>query len=525
MKEYHDYVILGGGPAGIQLGYFFEKAERDYVVLERGNHAGSFFDVFPRHRQLISINKLYTGSNDSEFNLRHDWNSLLSEDLGLLFRDYDERFFPNADNFVRYVNDFVNKYGVKLTTDVRVTRVTRAGDGFSLFDAAGREYSCRCLIVATGLSRSVIPDIPGIELAECYSKVTLDREEFKNKRVLILGKGNSAFETADHLVESAALLHLASPESIDMAWKTHYVGHLRAVNNTILDTYQLKSQNAVLDAEVRGIRRDGALLKVSFEYAHAEGEIEEIGYHRVIYCTGFRFDGGMFDASAAPELTPSCKYPAITWDYASVNQPGMYFAGTITHSLDYRKATSGFVHGFRYNSRALARILAENRHGEPWPAERLEADPNALALAALGRANRSSALWQQSGYMMDVFGVESGGVVHLMEMPKGFARQFGDDRFDSYFTTSLEYGAPIVGDPFNVERVHRLNVEDSSRSQFLHPVVRHYAKGKCVAEHHVLEDLEAIWVEPEHVDPLTIFFDKALNGEFAAKEISDEEMA
>jgi len=76
MIQHHEYIILGGGAAGVQLGYYFEKSERDYLVLERGDHVGSFFEVFPRHRQLISINKRFTGSNDPEFKMRHDWNSL-----------------------------------------------------------------------------------------------------------------------------------------------------------------------------------------------------------------------------------------------------------------------------------------------------------------------------------------------------------------------------------------------------------------------------------------------------------------
>jgi len=40
-----------------------------------------------------------------------------------------------------------------------------------------------------------------------------------------------------------------------MAWRSHYVGHLRAVNNNLLDTYQLKSQNALLDGTVERIER------------------------------------------------------------------------------------------------------------------------------------------------------------------------------------------------------------------------------------------------------------------------------
>ena len=47
-----------------------------------------------------------------------------------------------------------------------------------------------------------------------------------------------------------------------MAWKTHFVGDLRAVNNNVLDIYALKLQGTVLDAEIEEIRRSGDTLNV-----------------------------------------------------------------------------------------------------------------------------------------------------------------------------------------------------------------------------------------------------------------------
>ena len=37
----------------------------------------------------------------------------------------------------------------------------------------------------------------------------------------------------------------------------------------------------------------------------------------------------------------------------------MYFVGTLAHALDHKKASGGFIHGFRYTARALHRILEE----------------------------------------------------------------------------------------------------------------------------------------------------------------------
>lgn len=42
------------------------------------------------------------------------------------------------------------------------------------------------------------------------------------------------------------------------------------------------------------------------------------------------------------------KFPLVNADYEFVNVPGMYILGAAGHSLDFRKAAGGFIHGFRY---------------------------------------------------------------------------------------------------------------------------------------------------------------------------------
>ena len=60
----HEYLVLGAGPAGLQLSYHFARAGVDYLILESADRPGNFFKEFPRHRKLISINKVYTGYDD-----------------------------------------------------------------------------------------------------------------------------------------------------------------------------------------------------------------------------------------------------------------------------------------------------------------------------------------------------------------------------------------------------------------------------------------------------------------------------
>ena len=40
MKKHFEYIVVGAGPAGMQLGYYLQKNNEDYLILERGNSAG-----------------------------------------------------------------------------------------------------------------------------------------------------------------------------------------------------------------------------------------------------------------------------------------------------------------------------------------------------------------------------------------------------------------------------------------------------------------------------------------------------
>ncbi len=42
----HEYCVLGAGPAGLQMGYFLSRSQRDYIILERNTGPGSFFQMF-----------------------------------------------------------------------------------------------------------------------------------------------------------------------------------------------------------------------------------------------------------------------------------------------------------------------------------------------------------------------------------------------------------------------------------------------------------------------------------------------
>src|ERR1044072_7454048 len=109
----HDYLIIGAGPAGLQLAALAERDGRDYAVLERGAGPGTFFTRFPRHRTLISINKVHSEYTDPEQRMRMDWNSLLLDDQELLFARYSPRYFPSADDMARSPADAAARSGAR----------------------------------------------------------------------------------------------------------------------------------------------------------------------------------------------------------------------------------------------------------------------------------------------------------------------------------------------------------------------------------------------------------------------------
>lgn len=505
-----DVVIVGAGPAGLQAGHHFDRMGVRYVILERASAPGASFEVYPRHRKLISINKVYTGYEDSEINLRWDWNSLLGDDQDpILFKNYSKRYFPAAEDLVRYLGDYAKKNNLNVRCDSEVVEISRPDD-FVVRTADGTSLNARAVLVATGVSQPWIPDIPGIEHAVNYATVSTDQDDFINKRVLILGKGNSGFETADHLIDVASIIHICSPNPIKMAWSTHFVGHLRAVNNNFLDTYQLKSQNAVMDAQISEIAKEGDQYKVTFAYAHAEGEVEVLYYDAVIACTGFRFDPAIFSAECRPAMCTMGKFPQQKANWESSNIPDLYFAGTIMQYRDYKRFMSGFIHGFRYNVRTLSRLMGERYADAPYPLSCIPASTDALLEAIAARINRSSGLWQQPGFLADAFvpTADGAGLAHRQELPIDLIHERWAKDGQRYVTATLEFGSRKFENPFNVPRIARDNIQNAGESNFLHPVIRVFESGRLVAEHHVIEDLAAEWREPEHLEPLRAFLEK-----------------
>ncbi len=499
-----DYLIIGAGPGGLQFGYELGQQGLRYLILEAGDGPGTFFQTFPRHRRLISVNKVHTGESNPLLNLRWDWNSLLTRGQEHLFKNYSTEYYPPAADMLRYLDDYARELQINVQYETTVRRIHRT-DRFTLYDQHDNVYTAERLVIATGLSTPYVPSIPGIEHAELYPTFSVDPTDFIDQRVLIIGKANSAFETADNLIPVAATIHMCSPHPVSLAWRTHFVGHLRSTNNDFLDTYQLKLQNGVLDAEIDNIQKVDGCYRVDITYTHAMEEQRTIVYDRILLCTGFRFDDSSFDDSCHPELTINKRFPNQTHEWESANVEDMYFAGTLMQARDYKKTMSAFVHGFRYNVKALATIFAIKYHAGHWPHRLLSSRPDVVTAETMCRINTSSSLFLQPGYFCDLLRVSPlrEQIEYYEDLPVDYVLG-GTLSIDAdCFLLTLEYGDfKSVRDPFAIDR----NPSKPETTEYLHPIVRRYVGRELASIHHVAEDLENVYEGEKFSAPLREYF-------------------
>lgn len=235
------------------------------------------------------------------------------------------------------------------------------------------------------------------------------------------------------------------------------------------------------------------------------GENETLNYDRVLNCTGFSFDSTVFDPACMPDVAHKGKFPAQKANFESVNIDNLFFMGVLSHCLDLKKTTSGFIHGFRYNTRLLFRLLEQRYFGQEFPNYEVECSIDGLITAMLRRANTSSGLWQQFGYLVDLITINSDYKTcnYHEELSSHQVPQTNATQLKDYYTFTLEFNK-VCGDPFNIQRAPDPN--RAQESVFLHPVIRHYQKKSLINTVHLLEDLYTDWTHPtQHIAPLRKF--------------------
>jgi thioredoxin reductase len=499
------YLIVGAGPAGLQMAYFLQKNGRDYVVLEKESTAGAFFASQPVHRNLLSINKKYNYFTEEEFNWRHDWNSLLSHDPEMRFTKYSDDLFPQADDLYQYLQDFSQRYALNVRYDCAVKTISRnENQEYLVVTEHGDHYRCKVLLLGLGAAEPLLPEeIEGIELATGYEDQELDLELYKNKRVGIIGGGNSAFETAEYLSGVACYVHILAKSPVKFAWDTHFAGHVRAVNNNVFDMYQLKSMHAVLNPRLRKIEKiAGNVLQISHEYDYPDAQPPGTlkltrEYDYIIRCTGWKYAvSSMFQEDVAPVMAENKKYPVINSSWESESTQDMYFIGAAMAAND-RQAASSFIHGFRYNIRTLSNLLEEKYEDVPYPRTALNPfDLDHFLDWMYTRFSTSSALFQLFGFLCDavVISDDLQSATVYEELPVKYAQENLVNKNQHVLLFTLEFGFKKFAES-SITFFAPSDPTNSDCAAFLHPVIRYY-RGDEVQEFHFGDSLLARWDRP-----------------------------
>lgn len=514
MNKYITNIIIGAGPAALQCAYYFEKNNINYIILERNSICGSFFDKYPLSETLISINKKHVTSNNPDFKLRHDWNSLLNDE-GLNFGDYDDNYYPNSNNYVTYLNDFAKKNNLKINFNTEVEKIVKRNNQYEInIKQEEGNYICDNLIIATGLS---LPDIPDIRMNVkdkvkhyCdYPKGFLNnkkelKKEFENKRVLIIGVGNSAFEIAtvlndQNISKSIVMLTRTTPH---FSFVTHYSGNVRSKYLSYLDTFFLKSLNgisSIVNLVRVTIEQDqyNEAYKIIKTNPNDDGTFSPPGielFDKVIFCTGWKFDTSIFGFPV--ELTNN-KYPTTDLHYKSINNDNLYFIGSLMHVHDHKVSSGGFVHGFRH----LIKYFIEKNYTLK-PKIQLfelntEEDINKLAEYVINRINTSSGLYQMFGVLCDniVYNKVEKQVVYYHNISKQHVYRQTEDPV-IHLQISLDYCKPVT-DIDQICLAHGSEQGREGNSHLIHPVIDILGDSRLMDRVHLNEEMTANFTNPK----------------------------
>jgi hypothetical protein len=88
-----------------------------------------------------------TGSTNVEFNFRHDWNSLISNDSKMLMKHYSKEYFPPADTIVKYFEDFASNFNLNIQYNTEIKSILKQNSQFNLMDQNGDTHTCQVLII------------------------------------------------------------------------------------------------------------------------------------------------------------------------------------------------------------------------------------------------------------------------------------------------------------------------------------------------------------------------------------------
>ena len=366
-------VVVGGGQAGLSVGYHLARRGLSFVILDANERIGDSW------RKRWDSLRLFTPA----------WFNGLD---GMPFPG-PAHSFSSKDEVADYLETYAARFRLPVRTGVRVRRLSRNSARF-LIDAEPQLFEADNVVVAMGSYQ--LPRLPMFaasldpDIVQLHSAAYRNVAQLREGRVLVVGVGNSGAEIALDVAASLPTW-LAGSESgrvpfrhggalarhIFLPLMFRVIGHRVLTVRTPIGRKmrpKLLSHAAPLvrvkpaDIAAAGIQRVSRVVGTRDGLPVLEDE-RVLPVENVIWCTGFRPDFSWIDLPVFDGQDKEPKEPIHVRGIVA-DEPGLYFVG-----LAFLYAmSSGFLPGVGRDAEHVVKHIASGKQptsdsgGETHPA-------------------------------------------------------------------------------------------------------------------------------------------------------------
>lgn len=178
-RQYVETIVIGGGQAGLSVGYYLKQRHLPFVILDAHPRIGEAW-----RRRWDSL-RLFTPA---------EYDAL----PGMPF-PADADHFPTKDEMADYLEAYAARFALPVRTGVRVASLTKTNGRFVA--AAGEtRYEARHVIIAmSAWQRPRVPAFAGAldpHIQQLHSLEYREPSQLRGGAVLVVGAGNSGGEIA-----------------------------------------------------------------------------------------------------------------------------------------------------------------------------------------------------------------------------------------------------------------------------------------------------------------------------------------
>jgi putative flavoprotein involved in K+ transport len=317
MPQRRDTVVVGGGQAGLAIGYFLAQQGRDFTILEAAGEPAAAW------RERWDSLKLFTPA-------RHDALP------GLAFPGDPDRY-PSRDEVAAYLADYARQFDLPVELNSRVNAIRRLDETY-VVELDDRIYEAEQVVIATGPFQ--VPFVPPIAeqlgdgVVQMHSTAYRSPESMPEGRVLVVGGGNTGFQIAEELSASREVhLSIGSrqtplPQRIlgrDLFWYLEATGLIRKTTESRIGR-RLSGRDTLIGSTPRRLRRRHGVKLHGRAVAAAGSSVRfaddsQLDVAAVVWATGFRTDHSWIDAPVFDQAGRLQHQRGVT------ASPGLYFVG------------------------------------------------------------------------------------------------------------------------------------------------------------------------------------------------------